>query len=57
MKKVSPSSSNFYAADIRKKEEINRNNIESAKRIKDDLKTEFVNPIGGLVAYDDSDSD
>jgi len=57
MKKVSPSSSNFYAADISKKEEINRNNIESAKRIKDDLKTEFVNPIGGLVAYDDSDSD
>merc|ERR1712098_669301 len=57
MKKVSPSPSNFYATDISKKEEINRNNIESAKRIKDDLKTEFVNPIGGLVACDDSDSD
>merc|ERR1719431_2534286 len=29
---------------------INQENIESAKKIKDDLKKNFVNPLGGLVA-------
>ena len=58
--KISPTPSNapqFRPANISDKKEVNRDNIESAKKIKDELKKNFVNPIGGLVAYDDSDSD
>jgi len=47
----------FQPANTNGNKEVNRENIESAKKIKDDLKKNFVNPIGGLVAYDDSDSD
>ena len=36
---------------------VNRDNVESAKKIKEDLQKELVNPLGGLVAYGDSDSD
>lgn len=36
---------------------VNQDNIESAKIIKENLKKDFVNPLGGLVAYDESDSD
>jgi len=40
------------------KEEVNRSNTESARKIQQELKEEkFTNPLGGLVAYDDSDSD
>ena len=40
------------------KAEVNRSNSESAKKIQEDLKKDnVVNPLGGLVAYDESDSD
>jgi len=41
-----------------KREEVNRSNIKSARKIQEDLKAnKSANLLGGLVAYDDSDSD
>ena len=58
--KISPAPRNafqYQTINTNRNKEVNRDNIESAKKIKDDLKRDVVNPMGGLVAYDDSDSD
>jgi len=50
--------SSMFKQNLPNRDEVNRNNIESARIIQEDLKrNQISNPLGGLVAYDDSDSD